>query len=156
MYFWFRRTHGKVITPAKTLYARYPSIALFVKKLYATEAKMNQISPREKRMIQLQVATINSCEFCQDITAKRMYDDGMNVNEIQQEERASNASLRAIAIRDFVDEITFAIGVSEERYNALKIHCTDEEIIEIVFVASAENFLNRLVKPFNINSDELS
>jgi alkylhydroperoxidase family enzyme len=45
--------------------------------------------------------------------------------------------------------------VSDETYNALKSYCSDEEIIEITYIAASENYLNRLIKPLGIGSDEL-
>jgi len=36
-----------------------------------------------------------------------------------------------------------------------KKYCGDEEIIEITYISASDNYLNRLIIPLNIGSDEL-
>ena len=55
----------------------------------------------------------------------------------------------------YVSEMTKNITVSDETYNNLKRQFSDEEIIEITFISSSQTYLNRLIKPLNIGSDEL-
>ncbi len=55
----------------------------------------------------------------------------------------------------FVEEVTKKVQVDDAVLLELKSHWSDREIIEITYAASVENFLNRMVKPLGIGSDNL-
>ena len=154
----FKKEFGKVITPAKVLYARYPSIMFMVKKLYDTEDKFKNILTEQKFIIQNFVATINGCTFCMDISKKRVISKQMSLDKFIDLLNFKNNNLfseKEKAMLTYVKEATSNVLVKDETYNELKKHFSDNEIIEITYVSAAENFLNRLVKPIGIGSDEL-
>lgn len=158
IYFFLKREYGKVITPAKVIYARYPQIALLVKKIYDVEKSFKYINDREQFLIQNFVATLNGCTFCMDISKRKNIDKKIGMekfNDLMTFMESKKYTHREKAIFQFVKVMTKNIEVSDESYDLLKKHCNDEEIIEIVYTASSENYLNRLIKPLNIGSDEL-
>ncbi len=158
IYFFLKREFGKVLTPAKIIYARYPQIGLLVKKIYDVEKGFKHVSEGEQFLIQNFVATLNGCTFCMDISKRKTIDKKIGLDkfyDLMEFRESKNYSNREKAILQFVEEMTKSITVSDDNYLSLKKHCSDEEIIEIVYTASSENYLNRLIKPLNIGSDEL-
>ena len=158
IFYFIKRDLGKVITPAKVIYARYPGIGLAVKKIYDVEKDFKYINEGTRFLIQNFVATLNGCTFCMDISKRKSVDKNIGMDKFYDLWNYSTSNKytdREKAIFHFVEEMTKHITVSDDNYEELKTHCSDEEIIEIVYTASSENFLNRLIKPLNIGSDEL-
>jgi len=158
MYSSLTKQFGKVIMPAKVIYSRYPKIGLMVKKLYSVEDSLNKITSEEKLLIQNLVATLNGCTFCIDISKRKALGKDLTMEKfshLQDYGLVDLFSEREKAIFSFVEEMTKKLTVSDKNYDSLKIHCSDDEIIEITYTASAENFLNRMLKPLRIGSDEL-
>lgn len=151
------RQFGKVTTVAKVIYARYPAIMMIVKKIFDFEEK-NRISTELQVLIQTQVAWLNGCTFCMDTSSFRAREFDVNpekfgaIRTFQESELFTDAEKSALR---YTRDITRKVEVDDECYSALRAHWSDEEIIEITFTAAAENFLNRLVKPLGIGSDNL-
>ena len=158
MYALMKKEFGKVIMPAKVIYARYPKIGLLVKKLYHVERSLRLVAPSEKFLIQNLVATLNGCTFCMDISMKKAINKNIGLEKFYDLPNFKNSGKyfeKEKAVFRYVEEMTKNIVVSDETYNGLKNHCSDEEIIEITYIAASENYLNRLIKPLGIGSDEL-
>lgn len=158
MFYFLKQEFGKVITPAKVIYARYPKIGLLVKKIYDVENSLKLVKESEKFLIQNFVATLNRCTFCMDISKKKSI--GRNVgfdkfSELMIYKYSDLYTPREKVIFAYLEEMTQNIKVSDDTYQNLKKFCSDEEIIEITYISASENCLNRLIKPLNIGSDEL-
>lgn len=156
--FWFiKRDLGKVTTVAKVVYARFPRIMLLVRKMLNLE-KRHSLSAAMQTLIQTQVATLNGCAFCMDLSALRARQLDISRKKFQQLLDYGDSPLYTPAEKaalDYVEELTRQVEVSDETFAALREHWTDRDIIEITYAAAVENFLNRLVKPLGIGSDEL-
>lgn len=156
--FWFiKRDLGKVTTVAKVVYARFPRIMLLVRKMLNLE-KGHSLSTALQRLIQTHVATLNGCAFCMDISVLRARQLDISPEKFRQlpDYGSSPHYLPAEkAALAYVEELTRQVEVSDETFAALQEHWTNREIIEITYAAAVENFLNRLVKPLGIGSDEL-
>ncbi len=153
-----KRDYGKVIMPAKVIYARYPKIMFAVKKMYDVENSLKKINDEHKFLIQNFIATINGCTFCMDISMKRAIQNKMSLEKfynLLNYQTSSHYSDKEKAILKYTEEATKNITVADETFNRLKVHCDENEIIEITFVTAFENYLNRMVKPLGIGSDEL-
>ena len=158
MYFLLKKEFGKVIMPAKVIYSRYPKIALLVKKLYDVEDSFTKINDAEKFIIQNFVATLNGCSFCMDVSMKKSISKNISLDkfyDLLNFKVSDKYDEREKAMLAYVMEMTHNIIVSDEVYNYLKKYFSDEEIIEITYISASENYLNRLIKPLNIGSDEL-
>jgi hypothetical protein len=158
MYAMMKKEFGKVIMPAKVIYARYPKIGLLVKKLYDVEHSLRLVAQSEKFLIQNLVATLNGCAFCMDISMKKAISKNIGLGkfyDLLNFQNSSKYSEKEKAVFRYVEEMTKNIVVSDEIYNGLKNYCSAEEIIEITYIAASENYLNRLIKPLGIGSDEL-
>ncbi len=156
--FWFiRRDVGKVTTVAKVIYARFPRIMLLVKRMLDIE-KRHSLTDSMHTLIQTYVATLNGCSFCMDVSSKKARQLDIPSEKFQQLpdfRHSSHYPPAEQAALAYVEELTKQVEVSDSTFEALREHWTDREIIEITYAASAENFLNRLVKPLGIGSDQL-
>lgn len=158
MYRKLKRTFGKVILPAKVIYARYPEIGLLVKRIHAVEHSLPLLSKEEKLLIHALVAVTNGCQFCMDLSKRKALNTGTNLQRLihlSDFEGNEIYSPREKAILSFVEDMTKNITVTDEIYQRIKKYCSDDEVIEITYTAAAENFLNRILKPLQIGSDEL-
>lgn len=157
-FYLLNREYGKVIMPARVIYTRYPNIMFMVKKLVDTEASFKLLTSEHKFLIQNFVSTLNGCSFCMDISKKKAISQKMRLEkfmDLLQYQHSSLFSDKEKTMLAYVEESTKNVVVADETYEALRQHWSDNEIIEITYVAAAENFLNRLVKPIGIGSDEL-
>ena len=158
MFTLMKKRYGKVLMPAKVIYSRYPNIGLLVKKIYDVEKSFKFINNETIFLIQNMVATLNGCSFCMDISKKNAINKGFSLDKFYDlliYQISENYTLKECAILNYVEEMTKQITVCDNTFNQLKEYCTEEEIIEITYISASENFLNRLIKPIQIGSDEL-
>lgn len=156
--FWFiQRDTGKVTTVAKVIYARFPRIMLLVKRMLDIE-KRHSLTDSMHILIQTYVATLNGCSFCMDISNKKARKLNISLEKFQQMmdfRHCSHYQPSEKAALAYVEELTRQVEVDDITFEVLRKHWSDREIIEITYAASVENFLNRLVKPLGIGSDQL-
>lgn len=158
MFALMKKQFGKVIMPAKVIYARYPKIGMLVKKLYDVEQSLKLVQESEKFLIQNLVATLNGCTFCMDISMKKAVNKSIGLEKFYDLLNYKNSTKytdREKAVFKYVEEMTKELVVSDDTYNSIKSYCSDEEIIEITYISASENYLNRILKPLKIGSDEL-
>ena len=158
LYWYMKKEFGKVIMPAKVIYSRYPKIAMLIKKLYDTEESMKLIDTPTKFLIQNFVATLNGCSFCMDISKKRTINKKIGLdkfNNLMIYMESPMYDEKEKAILNYVKEMTENIVVEDKTFARLRSFFTDEHIIEITYISATENYLNRLIKPLNIGSDQL-
>ncbi len=157
--FWYlKKEFGKVTMPAKVIYSRFPKIGLLTKKIFDIESSFKNTNEEIRLLIQCLVASINGCPFCIDISKKNAQKKSISLDKfgnLMTFEDSELFTVKEIIILTYVKEMTKNITVNDLIYDNLKTHCGNNEIIEITFVASTENYLNRLIKPLNIGSDEL-
>ncbi len=156
--YWFtRRKVGKVITPLKVLYARFPQALGLSKELMDLD-QFFTISSRLKHLIKVYVATLNGCAFCIDIGKasaqnedmdSSIFDDLMRFDESDSFTAAEKSALT------YVDEATRNKHVSDSTFNHLEKHFNEEEIVQITLINAIENYYNLMNAPMNISSDEL-
>jgi AhpD family alkylhydroperoxidase len=157
--FWYlKKEFGKVTMPARVIYSRFPKIGLLTKKIFDIESGFKNTNEEVRLLIQCLVASINGCPFCIDISKKHAQKKSISLDKfgnLMNFEDNNLFTVKEKTILTYVKEMTENITVKNLIYEKLKTHCNDNEIIEITFVASTENYLNRLIKPLNIGSDEL-
>ena len=158
MFYFLKKEFGKVIMPAKVIYSRYPKIGLLVKKLYEVEDSLKLVKESEKFLIQNFVANLNRCSFCMDISKKKSINKNIGLekfSDLLNFRSSEKYTEREKAVFEYLEEMTKNIEVSDKIYDNLRKHCSEEEIIEITYISASETYLNRLLKPLNIGSDEL-
>lgn len=156
--YWFtKRQAGKVITPLKVHYARFPEGLPFAKKITEVEKKCT-IDPKLKHLIKVYTATLNGCAFCVDIGKAHaqkenlnpgIFDDILRFNESSRFNEAEKAALT------YVDEATHNKYVADATFKRLQQHFSERKIVQITLLNAIENFYNLMNAPMNIGSDEL-
>lgn len=158
-YWLTKKQLGKVITPLKVIYARFPESLSLGKALVDMEDKFT-IDRELQLLIQTYTATLNGCTFCVDIAKANLQQQDKEIsleklNELmkfEDSDRFSEAEKTAIA---YADEATRNKQVRDETFEHLQYHYNEREIVEITMVNAIENFYNTMNAPMNIGSDEL-
>lgn len=157
VYWFIKRTMGKVVTPVKVNAARFPEGLGLSQKMAATSEKIT-IDSRLHHLLKTYVATINGCGFCIDIgkayaqknsVDPGIFDDLLRFEDSNQYSEAEKAALT------YVDEVTRNKHVDDATFERLQQHFDEREIVQITMVNAIENFYNLMNAPLNIGSDEL-
>lgn len=156
--YWFtKRKVGKVITPLKVHYARFPGALGHAAKLMSLEEKFT-ISTELKHLIKVYIATLNGCAFCVDIGKASAMNKGIETGKFEdllRFEDSGRFSMPEKAALAYVDEATRNKQVPDAVFEQLRIYFTEEEIVQITLLNAIENFYNLMNAPMNIGSDEL-
>lgn len=156
-YWYTERLMGKVITPLKVHYARYPEGLGLSQKIVETEETID-IDARLKHLIKVYVATLNGCAFCVDIgkaSAEKQDVDTAAFEDLLRFEESPNFSEAEKAALQFVDETTRNKHVDDATFTRLQKHFSERDIVQITLLNAIENFYNLMNAPLNIGSDEL-
>lgn len=156
--YWYTKNQiGKVITPMKVNYARYPEALGLISKITQTEKKIS-IDKKLKHLIKVYVATINGCAFCVDIgkaAAEREKQNPSIFDNLLRFEDSSAFKPSEKAALAYVDETTRNKHINDSTFHRLQQHFSESEIVQITFLNAIENFYNLMNAPMNIGSDEL-
>lgn len=159
LYFFTRRSFGKVLSPMSIHSARLPfAFFLSYTKPYSLEKKL-KISAELVLLIRERVARINGCSFCMDahrwaIVQKKHMNEA-KFNSIDEYQTSSHFSDAEKAVMDYVGELTKNRKIDPQTFNRMAKYYSEREICEIVWVAANENFVNLTNIGLNIHSDML-
>ena len=158
VYWLTKRQMGKVITPMKVVTARIPKSFRLAYEMNQVEKKGLSLSPELRFLIKSLVAHLNGCSFCIDIARA----DALGEDVPSQKQRAlldfrssSVFSERERAALRYAEEATRNRAVSQDTFDVLQSHFSDQEIAEITWLNAMENYYNLINRPLNIGSDEL-
>jgi len=157
VYWMAEKRFGKVITPLKVLYARFPGALGLARSLIQLKHKLT-IDKELQHLIQLYVATLNGCAFCRDINAASLEQHRVTEEKIDEHmkfEESEPFSESEKAALSYADEATRNKKVETCTFNRLKDYFNEQEIVEITMVNAIENFYTMLNRPLNIGSDHL-
>jgi alkylhydroperoxidase family enzyme len=149
---------GKEITPARVIYNRVPRMWNVSWALLRLQLQGLVLDPELRFLIQLRAASLNHCEFCQDIAKAFAVQQRIGLERFRDLDRwqASSAfSDRERAALAFVDEATRHKTVSDTVFAELRKHFDEREVVEITVLNAVENFYNLLNLPLGIESDRL-
>jgi AhpD family alkylhydroperoxidase len=158
LYRTIRRRMGKVITPAKVVYARVPASVRLMYEMATLPDKGMTVSPELRFLVQHYVAAINKCAFCMDIgkaLAMQHRVDLEKFNHLHEFRTNSMFSDRERAALEYVEEATTRKVVSDATFDRLRKHFNDREIVELTLLNAIENFYNLVNIPLEIESDGL-
>jgi AhpD family alkylhydroperoxidase len=157
--FWMtRRRLGKVITPMKVVNARMPGSLKVSYELQKFQMKGIRLEPELHFMVTTLAAQINGCDFCVDIgraVAIRQHLSMEKFNALIEYRNSSLFSERERAALTYVEEATRNKRVSDATFDALRMHFSDREIVEITWLNALENYYNLINIPLEIESDGL-
>jgi alkylhydroperoxidase family enzyme len=157
-YYFTRRQFGKVLTPLKVHSARLPpAFGLFYSKVSQLDKKL-RLPPETVLLIREQVAHINVCLFCMDISRSFTIKASMNEGKFDALEQYRTSPLFTDAERaalDYVRELTKDKKVNPDTFDRMSRHYSEREICEIVWLVASEHLYNMTNIGLNIHSDML-
>jgi alkylhydroperoxidase family enzyme len=149
---------GKDITPARVIYNRVPRMWNVSWALLRLQLQGLRLDPELRFLVQLRAATLNRCEFCQDIAKAFAVQQRIGLDKFHDLDRWESSPAfddRERAVLAFVDEATRTKTVSDAVFAGLRKHFDEREIVEITVLNAIENFYNLLNLPLGIESDRL-
>jgi AhpD family alkylhydroperoxidase len=154
---WLLRARlGKVITPSRVIYARFPTLLWRQLPLYALAESGLSVGHDLRFLIEVRVSRLNHCTFCEDLHRKAA--------QISKASRKKLAALddfetndafderERIALR-YVSEIAQHNTVQDATFERLRANFSEREIIEITWLQAFTTYLNRMAVPLGIGSD---
>ena len=158
VYHFTRRQFGKVLTPLKVYAVRLPpAFGMFYGKISKLDKKL--LLPSETAMlIREQVARINVCLFCMDITRSVTIKASMNEAKFDALEQYRTSACFTDAERaalDYVTELTRDKQVNPDTFARMSRYYSERDICEIVWVVASEHIYNMTNIGLNIHSDML-
>lgn len=156
-YWYTKQQIGKIITPLKVHYARFPEGLGLSRKIIQTEQKCT-LEPKLKHLIKVYIATLNGCAFCVDIVkanAQKEDVDPKVFEDLLRFEESDRFSEVEKAMLSYIDESTRNKHVADATFERLQKHFSERDIVQITLLNAIENFYNLMNTPMNIGSDEL-
>jgi AhpD family alkylhydroperoxidase len=156
-YWYFKKMIGKVITPAKVVYARVPRL-MKVSHLFYKIAERAPLSDDLKILSHALVSDLNGCTFCLDITqafAMRKGNSMKKLGELQNFAASELFSPAERACLAYVKEVTLHKKVPDAVFRELQQHFSEEQIIYITFFCASEVYYNTMNLALGIGSDGL-
>lgn len=157
-YWLAKRRFGKAITPLKVVYARMPKSLKTARAMSEFMHKGLRLDRGLVSMLSTYVASINGCGFCIDIGESFAVYARVPTEKMRALPKYATNPLfteRERAALAYVEEVTRTKDASDETFERLKQHFTDEEIVEITWVNAVENYYNLINRPLRIESDGL-
>lgn len=158
VYYFSRRQFGKVLTPIKVVSARMPSaFGAFIGKIGRLDKKLI-LSSEMVMLIRHQVARINVCLFCMDISRAFAVKTTMNPAKFDALDEYRTSALFSEAERaalDYVTELTSTKKVNPDTFTRMARYYSEREICEIVWLVATEHVYNMTNIGLNIHSDML-
>lgn len=153
-----RRQFGKVLTPLKVFSARLPlAFGLFYAKIGKLDKKLT-LSEETILLVRQQVARINICLFCIDITRSFAIKASMNQAKFDGLDHYRSSPLFSDserALLDYVTDLTRDKKVTPETFQRLRGFYSERAICEIVWLVATEHVYNMTNIGLNIHSDML-
>ncbi len=158
IYSYARKKFGKVLTPLKVMSVRMPiSFALFSMKISKLDTKL-RLPAEAVMLVRQQVARLNLCLFCIDISRSKTIQASMNqakFDALDDYQASTLFSEAERALLDFVTLLTKERRMDEDTFARLAKHYPENEICEIVWIVSTEFYYNMGNIALNIHSDML-
>src|SRR5215471_5933934 len=159
VYYFCRRSFGKVPTPIAVHSARMPGGFLsFYGKISRLDKKL-RLPSRTAVVIRDQVARLNSCLFCMD--SQRWYvmhkapADLPRLDALPEYQSSPLFTDAERAALDYVTELTTSKEVSPGTFARLARHYDEREICDIVWLVASEHLYNLTNHGLGIGSDGL-
>jgi alkylhydroperoxidase family enzyme len=159
IFYWVsKRRLGKVMTPARVVYARVPALfRLAYHEVRIVEGKLS-VDPVVSILVRTWAAMINDCSFCVDIAKAVAVQKQMTLEKfdaLPQYRTSPLYSPRERAALAYAEEATRTKRVSDATFAELRRHFDEREIVEITWLNALENYYNLINLPLEIESDGL-
>ena len=158
-YWAMRKWMGKVLTPAKIMYARVPEAIGLVTALGKFQSKGVTLEPSLQLLIGDWTSQINGCTFCEDLGRAAAVQKQLGLQEkfdaLPNYRTDPRFTARERAALAYVEEATRNKRVSDATFEALRAQFTERQIVEITLLNAIENMYNLTNLPLGVGSDGL-
>ena len=158
VFYFTKKQFGKVLMPLSVFSARLPlSFGMFYGKISKLDKQL-VLKPELVLLVRQQIARINICLFCIDISRFVAIKESMNVAKFDALDEYNSSPLFGDAERaalDYVTQLTRDKKVKEDVFKRLKSFYSEREICEIVWLVASEHVYNLSNIGLNIHSDML-
>lgn len=157
-YWMTARRLGKVITPMKVIYARFPALFRHAYQQIQIVEKALTLDPTISLLVRTWPAMINECTFCVDIAKAAALYQHVTLEKLEALPSYRTSPLydaRERAALAYVEEATRHKHVSDATFAELRRHFDERQIVEITWLNALENYYNLLNLPLGIEADGL-
>jgi AhpD family alkylhydroperoxidase len=156
LFFWFSRLRlGKVMMPARVIYARWTGLLWAQLPLYWLVQSGLSIGQELRHLLEVQISLSNGCTFCIDLhraDAQLQKLARAKFDAIARYESDAIFSARERAALRYAQELAGG-RVAEPVFADLRAHFSEREIVEITWLCAFTTYLNRMAVPLGIGSD---
>jgi AhpD family alkylhydroperoxidase len=149
-----KRKYGSELEPAK-VWARSPWLFLGVASMYgALDRKKSPVDSQLRALITVRVSQINWCEFCVDINSSTVLQRGgsdAKLEDLAKFQESKHFTEKEKAALEYAEAITYSDRkVTGELFERLKVHFTDDEIVELTGLISFQNLSSKFNSALDI------
>jgi len=154
---WMLRSRlGKVFTPSRVIYARFPTLLWRQLPLFQLAESGLSIGHDLRFLIEIRVSSLNHCTFCEELHRKGAQLAKTSPGKLDELESFRTSPLFSERERyalSYVSEIARHGAASDETFGRLRAAFSEREIIELTWLQAFTTYLNRMAVPLGIGSD---
>lgn len=157
-YWMSRRQLGRVMTPLKVIYSRAPAVAWPTFVISRTLEKGLTLEPELRLLVITQGSLLNGCTFCADLHLAQAVQARLGLDKfkaLSEFETSELFSERERAVLRYTQDVTLRRAVSDARFEELKKHLSEKQIVEVTWLNAIGTFFNLMAVPLAIESDDL-
>lgn len=144
-YAMLQKTFGRVPNLFKTLALR-PPVMKATLDLLGSLMLGGTVDRKLKEKVALKVSSINKCNYCISAHSMILRRLGVPDAEIKLIEEPSKLPTAERVCLEYVEKVTKdPNGISDQEFDELKKHFTQEQIVEITAVAGLFNYFNKFL-----------
>ena len=154
-----RRQYGVVLTPMQVIYSRKPRFAFLAQHIGSTMERGLSLDGDLVVLATSRVAQINGCAFCQDFALAKAIRKRIGAERFDGLAEYGTSPLfteRERAALAFCEQASREHAVSDRRFEAVREHFRDDEIVELAWIAAAETYFNIQSSVLRLPSDRLA
>jgi alkylhydroperoxidase family enzyme len=149
----YRATVGHA-TPVYVIFARAPRLIFAHLVLMSTSEYGVSLDRRLRSLARVFGSRVNGCIFCDDLETRI----AIKTRAITQEDAdalpyyatSDRFSDRERAVLRYVEELNTTKRATDETFDALRVHLSEREIVELTWLNGVGNYLNLMAKPMGL------
>lgn len=154
-----KKQFGTVLSPIRTLYARKPGLLVAARVVTLTAERGLSLDDALRDLLQVHVARLNGCPFCQDLVLAQAARDNLGPERFEAlaDYRSSSVfTSRERAALAFAEEVLRDRRVHPETYATAQTYFSETKLVELAWVVASETYFNLQTAAFDLASDGLS
>ena len=153
----YRGAIGRVVAPVRVIFARAPRLVVGHMMLMSAAEYGLSLDARLRHLIRVFGSRVNGCMFCDDLEThmalKAKSVSRADIDALPQYVTSTRFTERERSALRYVEEINTTRTAADETFDALSVHFTEKEIVELTWLNAVGNYLNLMSKPLGIGSE---